>query len=112
MPTFICEELFAQCQVANVGDRRAQDACETNIEDKCGDEDPPSASGDDDDEDESSTSTDASTTATTTSDSGSDSEATGDNVTTTDEEDFAAPTLMPGNGVAAVAAIGVLAYLV
>ena len=42
---------------------------------------------------------------------GDDADATGDDVTTTDEPDFAAPTLMPGNGVAAVAAMGVLAYM-
>jgi hypothetical protein len=102
MPTFICMELYAQC-VAATDDSRVQDECTSNIRDKCGEQNPPKSV----DAEETSTTAEASSSTTT----GDSSSATGGDVTTTDTEDIAAPTLMPGNGVAAVAAIGVLAYM-
>lgn len=105
MPTYICLTLFDQCNQQHVGNQDGQELCIKNIRDKCGKTPPTEASADD----ESSSTTAEASTSTTASAS---AEATSDDVTTTDTEDIAAPTLMPGNGVAAVAAIGVLAYMI
>lgn len=106
MPTFICEELYSQCNVANVGDARAQDECKTNIQDQCGSLTPPSrGSNDDDDDDDDSTSTSASATSSPTSTSGSDdAEETGD------DDSFAAAGAAPR--IAMAAGAGLLAYLI
>lgn len=106
MPTLICMELFGQCQ-AGTNSAQVQGQCVTNIQDKCGKIPPPkkAVSGS---EAQSSTTAQASTSTTASSSaSATNQQAT----TTTDSKDIAAPTLMPGNGVAAVAAIGVLAYM-
>ncbi|KAI9172088.1 hypothetical protein HJFPF1_01581 [Paramyrothecium foliicola] len=116
MPTLICQELFSQCNAQHVGDSRAQKACEDNIFSKCKDLPAPEAASSDDDEDnEASSSTAASQTTepTETPAPSDDSGENEENVTTTSSDGFAAPTLAPGgNGVAAIAAIGVLAYLI
>lgn len=108
MPTFICEELYSQCNVANVGDARAQDECKTNIQDQCGSLTPPSRGSNDDDEDDDdddSTSTSASATSSPTSTSGSDdAEETGD------DDSFAAAGAAPR--IAMAAGAGLLAYLI
>jgi hypothetical protein len=107
MPTYICLTLFDQCNTQHIGDSDSQKLCIENIRNKCGKTPPAEASTDDDDE-SSSTTAEASTSTT----ASASADATSDDVTTTDTEDIAAPTLMPGNGVAAVAAIGVLAYMI
>jgi hypothetical protein len=110
MPYFICTELWERCNNENAGDSRGQSACDDDILSKCPKTNPPKeAIKDDDDEDDDETSTTAEATTSTTSGSGSD--ATDSDVTTTESDDLAAPTLMPGNGAAAVAAIGILAYM-
>lgn len=106
MPSFICQTLFSQCNTQQVGSADGQKACTDNIQKLCGQIDPPkapiSAGGDGD------SSTSASGTAKpTASKSGSDK-----SVTTTTSKGFAAPTIVPGgNGAAAAAAMGFLAYL-
>lgn len=109
MPTFICEELYSQCNVANVGDARAQDECKTNIQDKCGSLKPPSRGSNDDDEDDDddsdSTSTSASATSSPTeTSSGDDAEETGD------DDSLAAAGAAPR--IAMAAGAGLLAYLI
>lgn len=107
MPSFICKELFGQCQ-ASTDDSQIQGECADNINEKCGELPPPSVSQIAEEDSPSSTPEAESSTSTTTS---GRSEATSNDVTTTSSKDIAAPTLVPGNGVAAVAAIGVLAYM-
>lgn len=123
LPTFICKELFGQCIAAHPNDADGQNACTKDIDDKCATQNPPkepvgggsSSDGDDDDDDTTSSATSARPAQTpqpSGSGSGNDNEPE-DNVTTTSSDGLAAPTLVPGaNGVAAVAAIGVLAYLI
>ncbi|SPQ18652.1 fb5a936c-9eee-4025-a5ab-dedb53f36f3a [Thermothielavioides terrestris] len=40
IPTFICEQAYADCIAANTGSSRAQDDCKNNIQSKCGTLDP------------------------------------------------------------------------
>ncbi|PWI64771.1 hypothetical protein PCL_08566 [Purpureocillium lilacinum] len=104
MPTFICDALFGQCNEQNVGNADGQKACTTNIKNLCGKNDPPKAPV----SDESSSSVSGTPSAT-----GSAS-ATGSKASTTSTSTgLAAPTMAPaGNGAAAAAAIGLLAYLI
>ncbi|KAJ6445726.1 chromatin structure-remodeling complex protein RSC7 [Purpureocillium lavendulum] len=103
LPTFICETLFGQCNVQNAGNADGQKACKTNIKDLCGKNDPPKAPVADS---SSSASGSASPTA-----SGSASATGTKGSTTSTSTGLAAPTMAPvGNGAAAVAAVGLLAY--
>jgi hypothetical protein len=117
LPSFICEAAFGQCNTQNAGDAEALDDCKDNILTLCPTQDPPTA-----DDIADATTTDASTGTQTTAgptsqptsdDEGNGSEEDPSTMTTTDADGFAAPTLAPAsNGVAAAAAIGLLAYLV
>lgn len=114
MPTFICKELFKECIDTHTGDSRAQALCKSNIDAKCATEDPPKEKSEDDDGDDNDDDDKSSTTASRQSSTSSSSkpEATEDKVSTTESDGYAAPTMAPAGNVAAVAAIGVLAYLV
>lgn len=107
MPTFICKTLFSQCIEQNANDARGQESCETNINDLCGTLNPADADVDSDDDDSSSTSGSASTTAAATASQTGDEAA----ATTSSDDSFAAPTTVPG-GMAAIAALGLMAALV
>lgn len=112
MPTFICETAFGQCDVANTGNAEGQEDCENNIRALCATQSPPDP---EDLEEPSSTTTAAPSTTTTGPTDGAsndDGDETDEEMTASDEPGFAAPTLAPaGNGAAAIAAIGMLAYL-
>jgi hypothetical protein len=118
MPSYLCEALYGQCKETNVGNSQNQKKCDTQIEALCPKNDPPknpvnSEDDGDDDEDESSSQTSSSTapTAAPTQEGNGDENESAPSTTTSDG--FAAPTLAPaGNGVAAIAAIGLLAYLI
>ncbi|KAI5466706.1 hypothetical protein BGZ63DRAFT_5584 [Mariannaea sp. PMI_226] len=110
MPTFICEELYSECITQNTGSASGQKECTKNIKDLCGSLKPSSASKDDDSSTtDSSSETDTATA--TASATKSDSSAAKSTVTSTSSDGFAAPTMAPGKGAAAVA-IGMLALLV
>lgn len=116
LPYFICAELFSQCIDSHKDDAIGQDACISNIEDKCPKNDPPKEPLEGADSDGASTSSSASrptgTPAPNNNEGGDDSNTEG-SVSTTSSDGLAAPTLVPAaNGVAAIAAFGVLAYLV
>ena len=107
MPTFICNELFSQCNAQNVGDSRGQDECETEIRDQCGTLTPPARGSNDDDEDDddSSTSTSASATTSPTETSSSD-----DADNTSDDDSLAAAGAAPRMAMAVGA--GLFVYLI
>lgn len=104
VPTFICDELYKECKVKFAGQADEQKGCDTNIRALCGTTPPPKgpiSSSDSGDSSESTTS--ASPTPQKTSGPVSSSTSGG----------LAAPTMAPaGNGAAAFAALGLLAYLV
>ncbi|CEI64944.1 hypothetical protein FVEN_g3441 [Fusarium venenatum] len=112
MPTFICENLFAQC-ISQTNTQKGSDECESKIESKCAKQNPPKnlASDDDGDDDTSSSATDTATASAT--QTSSDASGTAEAVSTTTSDAFAAPTMAPaGKGAAAAVALGMLAYLV
>lgn len=103
MPTFICNELLAQCIAENTQSSRLQDDCKKNIGDLCGTITPPTLSEED------STTTASAAASSTASDAAS---ATGETVATTSSQALAAPTMMPAAGHGAFAlAVGVMAYM-
>lgn len=109
MPTFICQQLFDTCNSENVGFRRNQEACETNIRAQCGKQDPSKAStgGSDDASTTSGSSTTASSPDATT---GTDSSPS---PTSSPNKNMAASGFAAGQGiVAAAAAVGVFAFLI
>ncbi|UNI15037.1 hypothetical protein JDV02_001609 [Purpureocillium takamizusanense] len=108
MPTFICDALYGQCNQQNAGNADGQKACTSNIKDLCGKLAPPKAPV----SDESSSS--ASPSGTTSPTGSGSASATGSKATgTSTSTGLAAPTMAPaGNGAAAAAAIGLLAYLI
>lgn len=101
MPTFICYELFSQCNVREVGNKQGQDDCEKNIKSLCGTVNPPT------------TPVGGATTTASATASATDL-ATSTSSTAVSSTALAAPTLAPaGNGVAAAAAvIGALAFFI
>ncbi|KND90150.1 hypothetical protein TOPH_05131 [Tolypocladium ophioglossoides CBS 100239] len=106
MPSFICETLFSQCNTQQVGNADGQKACTDNIQKLCGQNASPKAPVSDGGDGDSS-STPSGTPKPTSSNTGSGSSAT-----STTSKGLAAPTMVPGgNGAAAAAAIGFLAYL-
>ncbi|KJZ76648.1 hypothetical protein HIM_03984 [Hirsutella minnesotensis 3608] len=103
LPTFICQELFAQCDKENTGNADGQKACKTNIQDLCGKTPPPKAAVSDSGDD-SSSSPSASQPSATGSGSASSSSPTASNV--------AVPmAAAAGNGAAAAALVGFVAML-
>ncbi|KAK3191649.1 hypothetical protein K4F52_002464 [Lecanicillium sp. MT-2017a] len=109
MPSHICFELFARCNTKYVGDADNQELCKTNIQALCGTADAGKASTGSGD-DSSSSASPASSTAgpDATGGAGGDSDAT-----SSTQSGFAAPTMAPGQGIAAAAAaLGVFAYVV
>jgi hypothetical protein len=116
MPSYLCDAIYGQCKEANVGNSQNQKKCDTQIESLCPTNDPPKTpvdSEDDGDEDEDQSSSTSSTNPGPTPAPTEDGDEGEDNVSTTTSDGFAAPTLAPaGNGVAAIAAIGLLAYLI
>ncbi|KAK4105433.1 hypothetical protein N658DRAFT_503578 [Parathielavia hyrcaniae] len=40
IPTFVCDQAYADCIAANINSAKAQDGCKTNIKEKCGTLDP------------------------------------------------------------------------
>lgn len=111
MPTFICQELFNQCNTQNIGNKKNQDACITNIRDHCGKQDPTKATAGGSDSG-SSTTAGSSGSATTTSPQATSSGKDGESNSSKSSHGMAAPTMAPGQGmVAAAAAVGVFAYL-
>lgn len=102
MPTFICNELLAQCIAENTQSSRDQDDCKKNIGDLCGTITPPTLSS----EKSSSAAAGASST------SSHAATATSESVATTSSKALAAPTMMPAAGHGAFAlAVGVMAYM-
>ncbi|GKT40190.1 uncharacterized protein ColSpa_00371 [Colletotrichum spaethianum] len=107
MPTFICNQAFEDCIAANVGDKNGQDNCTTSIKSQCGtiDAQANEASG-------TTTSAAAATTAAPTG-TGSAASAATTAPSSSSSSAWAAPTANParyGNA-AAVAAIGLFAYM-
>ncbi|KAJ4203520.1 hypothetical protein NW767_005015 [Fusarium falciforme] len=113
MPTFICQELFAQCISQNAGSQSGQRDCKQKIQALCATQSPPknTASDDDDDDDDDATTTLSTATRSATQTAAS-ADATEESVTSTTSDGFAAPTMAPaGKGAAAAVALGMLAYL-
>lgn len=112
MPTFICQELFAQCISQNAGSQSGQRDCKSKIQALCATQSPPkNTASDDDDDDDDATTTLSSATRSATGSAASAS-ATEDTVTSTSSDGFAAPTMAPaGKGAAAAVALGMMAYL-
>jgi hypothetical protein len=115
LPTYICFEANGQCQVQFAGDAEGQEDCNNNILALCAEQNPP------DPEDIKSSTTEGPTGTSTTAaptgqpTGGNEGTQNGDpsTLTTTESDGFAAPTMAPAaNGLAAAAAIGLLAYLV
>ncbi|PHH75080.1 hypothetical protein CDD82_4606 [Ophiocordyceps australis] len=107
MPTFICETLFSQCNMENVGNADGQKACTTNIRDLCGTNPPPKAPVSSDDHGDGDNDSKAS------GSSGPAASGTGGNAVVSTTSGGLAPTMVPGsNGAVAAAALGFLAYLV
>jgi predicted exporter len=113
LPTFICQQLYANCIQTNAGNADGQDECKSNIQKLCATQNPPSIA-------EISKEADASTAASTTAPT---SAATHDATTTSAEKTasssasstsskaLAAATMGPsGAGVFAMAAAGLAAY--
>ncbi|KAK5987345.1 hypothetical protein PT974_11472 [Cladobotryum mycophilum] len=109
MPTFVCQQLFSQCIAQNAGSQDSQKACKTNIEKLCGTINPPSEGI------VATTAADSKTTAapdSTATHTAGVSQTGSSSAQSTTHADFAAPTLAPGGtGAMAVAAVGLLAYL-
>ncbi|KAK2022479.1 hypothetical protein LX32DRAFT_192689 [Colletotrichum zoysiae] len=106
LPTFICYQAFDDCIAANVGDKNGQDNCTTTIKSQCGtiDAQADEASG-------STTSAAAATQAPSATGSANAGATTAPSSSTSSA--WAAPTANPvryGNA-AAVAAIGLFAYM-
>lgn len=120
MPTFICNELFGQCNKQKVRDAQGQQACIQNIRNRCGTVNPPKSPVKSDsnagESDKGNTSASSSSTPTAGGSSGNASpsqSSDGSNaVTTSSSRGVAAPTMVQaGHGAAAAAAFGLLAYL-
>ncbi|KAJ6787149.1 hypothetical protein PWT90_05410 [Aphanocladium album] len=112
MPTFICNELFTQCNTQNVGNRNNQQACETNIRSHCGDQDPTKATKGGSSSSGSGSGSSSTTASPQATSSGSGSGGKGDTTSTESSKGMAAPTMAAGQGIAAAAAaVGVFAYL-
>ncbi|GKT63445.1 PCI domain-containing protein [Colletotrichum tofieldiae] len=107
MPTFICEKAFEDCIAANVGDKNGQDNCTDTIKSQCGSINAQAGEA-------SGTTTSASASATN-APTGTGSAAAGATTapSSSSSSAWAAPTANParyGNA-AAVAAIGLFAYM-
>ncbi|RSM16374.1 hypothetical protein CEP52_000264 [Fusarium oligoseptatum] len=114
MPTFICQELFAQCISQNAGSQSGQRQCKQKIQALCATQSPPknAASDDDDDDDDDDATTTLSSATRSATQSAASASATEETVTSTSSDGFAAPTMAPaGKGAAAAVALGMLAYL-
>ncbi|CAF3481217.1 hypothetical protein SNK03_001360 [Fusarium graminearum] len=111
MPTFICENLFAQC-ISQTNTQSGSEECKKKIQSKCAEQSPPKNLASDDD-DTSSTATDTATATASATKTSSDASGTAAAVSTTSSDAFAAPTMAPaGKGAAAAVALGMLAYLI
>ncbi|KAM0299229.1 hypothetical protein ACHAPM_007993 [Fusarium culmorum] len=109
MPTFICENLFAQC-ISQTNTQSGSEECKKKIQSKCAEQSPPKNLASDDDDTSSTDTATATASATKTS---SDASGTAAAVSTTSSDAFAAPTMAPaGKGAAAAVALGMLAYLI
>ncbi|KAL7788663.1 hypothetical protein V8C37DRAFT_234461 [Trichoderma ceciliae] len=111
LPTFICEQLFSNCIQTNAGNQDGQDQCKTNIQKLCATRNPPTlaeiSSMDATTAAPKTTSKSPSTGATTTADSTASSTAQ-----STSSSALAAATLGPaGSGAFALAAAGLMAYV-
>ncbi|RSL59787.1 hypothetical protein CEP54_007105 [Fusarium duplospermum] len=113
MPTFICQELFAQCISQNAGSQSGQRDCKQKIQALCATQAPPkNAASDDDDDDDDDATTTLSTATRSATQSAASASATEETVTSTTSDGLAAPTMAPaGKGAAAAVALGMLAYL-
>lgn len=107
MPTFICQELFSQCNMQNVGSADGQEACNAKIRAHCGTIPPPKVPISSDDNGDHDSNTPISSTM-----SGTTASPTGSAVSTTSRG--LAPTMVPvANGAAAAAvALSFWAYLI
>lgn len=117
LPTFICDSLFGQCITQHQDDAVGQSECTKNIKSQCAEQNPPKEPVGGSDEDTTSSATSSTATSSQTpapnSEDGDNNGDSEENVSTTVSDGLAAPTLVPAaNGVAAIAAFGVLAYLV
>ncbi|KAH7274448.1 hypothetical protein MRS44_001160 [Fusarium solani] len=111
MPTFICQELFAQCISQNAGSQSGQRDCKQKIQALCATRSPPKNTASDDDDDDDATTT-LSTATRSATQSAASASATEESVTSTSSDGLAAPTMAPaGKGAAAAVALGMLAYL-
>ncbi|UPK97981.1 hypothetical protein LCI18_008916 [Fusarium solani-melongenae] len=112
MPTFICQELFAQCISQNAGSQSGQRDCKQKIQALCATQSPPKNTASDDDDDDDDATTTLSTATRSATQSVASASATEDTVTSTSSDGLAAPTMAPaGKGAAAAVALGMLAYL-
>lgn len=108
LPTFICNQAFEDCIAANVGNARGQTNCTDSIKSQCGTIDAQADSA------ASSTTTSAAATGTgsgSTTGTGTGSQAS-QTPASSSSSGYAAPTAAPRYGnAAAVAAIGLFAYM-
>lgn len=112
MPTFICQELFAQCISQNAGSQSGQRDCKQKIQALCATQSPPKNAASDDDDDDDDATTTLSTATRSATQSAASASATEETVTSTTSDGLAAPTMAPaGKGAAAAVALGMLAYL-
>ncbi|KAL6878623.1 hypothetical protein J3F83DRAFT_723251 [Trichoderma novae-zelandiae] len=113
LPTFICQQLYANCIQTNAGNQDGQSACKSNIQKLCATQNPPTAA-------EVSSADDQSTAAATTTSKGASTHHASATTTvqsassaaqSTTSSGFAAATLGPaGSGAFAIAA-GLMAYM-
>jgi hypothetical protein len=112
LPTFICQQLYANCIQSNAGNADGQDECKNNIQKLCATQNPPSIA-------EISKEADASTAASTTAPTSAATHAAttsaektaSSSASSTSSKALAAATMGPsGAGVFAMAAAGLAAY--
>lgn len=115
LPTFICEQLYANCIQTNAGNQDGQDQCKNNIQKLCATHNPPTIaeiSSLDASSAAPSTTSGASKTSATTHATTSAAHSASSSATSSSSSGFAAATLGPaGSGAFAMAAAGLMAYV-
>ncbi|EGR47749.1 uncharacterized protein TRIREDRAFT_22564 [Trichoderma reesei QM6a] len=113
LPTFICEQLYANCIQTNAGNQDGQRACKNNIQKLCATQNPPTAAEISSAEDQSTAAATATTKAASTHHAATTTGAqtASSAAQSTTSSGFAAATLGPaGSGAFAIAA-GIMAYM-
>ncbi|RFU73749.1 pci domain-containing [Trichoderma arundinaceum] len=111
LPTFICQQLYASCIQANAGNQDGQDDCKNNIQKLCATRNPPTLA-EISSQDSVSTTAAETTKAPTTHATTTAEHAASSTATSTSSSALAAATLGPaGSGAFAMAAAGLMAYV-